>query len=506
MNIYEEDITPINTAIAGALLGGGLGAGTAGLASLLRKKNDDETEGNEPSVLDRMLFGGIGGAGLGMLGGYRGAPVLRRAAAAMTEKKAYGGALSTLGRAAARQLLPPAIAGGAGYVAAPFIADKAGITSDMGRAAHQYATATSAAALASPIARRFLLTKPQGLKAALKGLPKNQAITGEAIKGLAGQRAFRPIAGPLTVAGMVGAPTTLGAYSDPTKRLVERIDKTLKDNPEQVSLRGAGQAMFEGALGKDTANQLRDDLANKGITEYIASSPTIKGVLGTGTGMVGGSALGYGTGALLGKLLMPKENADYDELDEAGYKSRRNRDRIKSLLKLVGMYGGSLAGGFLGGKYLPGLIDKLSKKEASDMDISRLAKLVAQKSADDCHCYPGGPADPGKKGCKDPDCDHCDKEAFDISSIAKAAASAAWQRKAGKNSKGGLNEKGRKSYERENPGSDLKAPVTGKVKPGGKAAKRRKSFCARMKGNKGPMKKPNGEPTRKALALRKWKC
>ena len=35
---------------------------------------------------------------------------------------------------------------------------------------------------------------------------------------------------------------------------------------------------------------------------------------------------------------------------------------------------------------------------------------------------------------------------------------------------------------------------------------RKKSFCARMGGVKGPMKKPNGEPTRKALALRKWNC
>ena len=76
---------------------------------------------------------------------------------------------------------------------------------------------------------------------------------------------------------------------------------------------------------------------------------------------------------------------------------------------------------------------------------------------------------------------------------------AAWTRKAGKNKKGGLNEKGRKSYERENPGSDLKAP-----QPEG--GPRKKSFCARMGGVKGPMKKPNGEPTRKALALRKWKC
>jgi hypothetical protein len=76
---------------------------------------------------------------------------------------------------------------------------------------------------------------------------------------------------------------------------------------------------------------------------------------------------------------------------------------------------------------------------------------------------------------------------------------AAWQRKEGKNKEGGLNEKGRKSYERENPGSDLKAP-----QPEG--GPRKKSFCARMGGVKGPMKKPNGEPTRKALALRKWKC
>jgi hypothetical protein len=83
---------------------------------------------------------------------------------------------------------------------------------------------------------------------------------------------------------------------------------------------------------------------------------------------------------------------------------------------------------------------------------------------------------------------------------------AAWRRKEGKNPTGGLNAKGIASYRRENPGSKLKRAVTGKVKPGSKAAKRRKSFCARMGGMKGPMKKPNGEPTRKALALRKWKC
>ena len=76
---------------------------------------------------------------------------------------------------------------------------------------------------------------------------------------------------------------------------------------------------------------------------------------------------------------------------------------------------------------------------------------------------------------------------------------AAWTKKAGKNKEGGLNEKGRKSYERENPGSDLKAP-----QPEG--GPRKRSFCARMGGMKGPMKDEKGRPTRKALALRKWKC
>ena len=87
--------------------------------------------------------------------------------------------------------------------------------------------------------------------------------------------------------------------------------------------------------------------------------------------------------------------------------------------------------------------------------------------------------------------------------------SAAWQRKAGKDPKGGLNRKGIASYRREHPGSHLSMAVTtkpSKLKPGSKAANRRKSFCARMGGMEGAMKKPNGEPTRKALALRKWHC
>ena len=86
---------------------------------------------------------------------------------------------------------------------------------------------------------------------------------------------------------------------------------------------------------------------------------------------------------------------------------------------------------------------------------------------------------------------------------------AAWTRKEGKSKTGGLNEKGVASYRKENPGSKLKMAVTKKpseLKPGSKDANRRKSFCARMSGVPGPMKKPNGDPTRKKLALLKWNC
>ena len=75
---------------------------------------------------------------------------------------------------------------------------------------------------------------------------------------------------------------------------------------------------------------------------------------------------------------------------------------------------------------------------------------------------------------------------------------AAWQRSAGKNKSGGLNEKGRKSYEAENPGSDLKAPVKSGDNP------RRASFLARMGNMPGAEKKPNGEPTRLLLSLKAW--
>ena len=80
---------------------------------------------------------------------------------------------------------------------------------------------------------------------------------------------------------------------------------------------------------------------------------------------------------------------------------------------------------------------------------------------------------------------------------------AAWTKKSGKNKSGGLNEKGRKSYEAENPGSDLKAPSKKK------GNKRRASFCARMKGMKKKLtsaKTARDPDSRINKSLRAWNC
>ena len=78
----------------------------------------------------------------------------------------------------------------------------------------------------------------------------------------------------------------------------------------------------------------------------------------------------------------------------------------------------------------------------------------------------------------------------------KGKKSPAWQRKEGKNPKGGLNAKGRASAKKQ--GSNLKAPVKSGDNP------RRASFLARMGNMPGPEKDKNGKPTRLLLSLRAW--
>lgn len=125
-------------------------------------------------------------------------------------------------------------------------------------------------------------------------------------------------------------------------------------------------------------------------------------------------------------------------------------------------------------------------------------EYITEASKATCNCWDGYKRVPGTKPCSQ---GSCVKEQDELDEVAIDA-------KGHKSSTGGMTQKGVDAYNRKT-GGNLQTAVTtppSKLKPGSKAAKRRKSFCARMSGVDGPMKKPNGEPTRKALALRKWNC
>ena len=138
--------------------------------------------------------------------------------------------------------------------------------------------------------------------------------------------------------------------------------------------------------------------------------------------------------------------------------------------------------------------DKAKKKKENEMKVKKEDTVVLTKAADE---KKKKKKKTGQEG------------ATDVPNFPQDQVSEDWQKKSGKSPSGGLNEKGRKSYERQNPGSDLKAPVTGKVKKGGKAAGRRASFCARMRGMKKKLtsaKTARDPDSRINKSLRKWKC
>jgi hypothetical protein len=115
----------------------------------------------------------------------------------------------------------------------------------------------------------------------------------------------------------------------------------------------------------------------------------------------------------------------------------------------------------------------------------------------------GNPPTKIKGGKEVPNCVPAEDTRQSFSQFMQIAEVAAWQRKEGKNKSGGLNEKGRKSYERENPGSDLKAPSKKVGNP------RRASFCARMSGMKKKLtssKTANDPNSRINKSLRSWNC
>ena len=148
------------------------------------------------------------------------------------------------------------------------------------------------------------------------------------------------------------------------------------------------------------------------------------------------------------------------------------------------------------GKKYARMVKHIKKNYPKDKE--GIAYATAWKHKNSTSMEEGKSCPEGTKWC--PECQKCQKVTC---ADAKMKAESAWQRKEGKNKSGGLNEKGRKSYERENPGSDLKAPSKKK------GNKRRASFCARMKGMKKKLtsKKTASDPdSRINKSLRAWNC
>jgi hypothetical protein len=145
------------------------------------------------------------------------------------------------------------------------------------------------------------------------------------------------------------------------------------------------------------------------------------------------------------------------------------------------------------------------KEKAADM-----VKYSLEDTLKLARCWAGYEPVPGKAPYSEDSCRPVGsgkKKKKENKKSEKKADSPAWQKSEGKNEAGGLNEKGRKSYEREH-GGNLKAPVTEK-NPTGKAKARRHSFCSRMCGMKrvntgaGTAKDPDSRINK---SLRKWNC
>ena len=148
------------------------------------------------------------------------------------------------------------------------------------------------------------------------------------------------------------------------------------------------------------------------------------------------------------------------------------------------------------GKKYARMVKHIKKNYPKDKE--GIAYATAWKHKNSTSMEEGKSCPEGTKWC--PECQKCQKVTC---ADAKMKAESAWQRKEGKKKSGGLNEKGRKSYERENPGSDLKAPSKKK------GNKRRASFCARMRGMKKKLtsaKTARDPDSRINKSLRAWNC
>lgn len=212
------------------------------------------------------------------------------------------------------------------------------------------------------------------------------------------------------------------------------------------------------------------------------------GVFG-GAGLRTGALLGGLGGTLHGALTNPGEY-----VDAQGKKQKRTRLQKIIHDALAGVGIGGVTGGALGAT--GGAIVPFLPVKQSAANNSVLSQLTSINGISECDI-----AD-----LLELEADEMDRTKL-ARALAKWAGTPAWQRAAGKNDEGGLNAKGRASYNRAT-GGNLKAPVTEK-NPSGDRAKRQNSFCSRMCGMK---KHETGSKTKKDpdsrinKSLRKWNC
>ena len=161
------------------------------------------------------------------------------------------------------------------------------------------------------------------------------------------------------------------------------------------------------------------------------------------------------------------------------------------------------------GRKLGNLVDRIGgiKKEEVSIDEGKKKglwdRIHAKRKRGERPARPGEKDYPKTLNVEGTDTPVTASTTHELKTFKQFVEGAAWTKKSGKNSEGGLNEKGRKSYERENPGSDLKAPSKKVGNP------RRASFCARMKGMKKKLtsKKTASDPdSRINKSLRAWNC
>jgi hypothetical protein len=160
---------------------------------------------------------------------------------------------------------------------------------------------------------------------------------------------------------------------------------------------------------------------------------------------------------------------------------------------------------------------KVKKEEAESLEEKGpglWANIRAKKARGERMRKPGeegAPTEAQLKSARNEEYE-ADDDALTEDQLEQIREAAAWERAEGKNPEGGLNRKGIESYRRENPGSKLSMAVTtkpSKLKPGSKAANRRKSFCARMGGMKKRLtsaKTARDPDSRINKSLRKWNC